>query len=75
VTPRTDIETSPLPDAPSNASSAPSSGASGGGGNSPSVSIDGSNVSGSSSFAQSGDSIFSFKRSDKRRGISSLLGF
>lgn len=74
VTPRTDIETSPLPDAPSNASSAPSSGASGGG-DSPSVNIGGSNVSGSPSFAQSGDNIFGFKRSGKRRGMSSLLGF
>ena len=74
VTTRTDIETSPLPDAPSNASSAPSSGASGGGG-SPSVNTGGSNVSGSPSFAQSGDNIFGVKRSDKRRGMSSLLGF
>lgn len=75
VTPRTDIETSPLPDAPSNASSALSSGASGGGGDSPSVNTGGSNVSGSPSFAQSGDNIFGFKRSGKRRGMSSLLGF
>ena len=75
VTPRTDIETSPLPDAPSNASSAPSSGANGGGGNSSSANTGGSNVSGSTSFAQSGDNIFGFKRSGKRRGMSSLLGF
>lgn len=75
VTPRADIETSPLPDAPSNASSAPSSGAGGGGGGSPSVNTGGSNVSGSPSFAQSGDNIFGFKRSGKRRGMSSLLGF
>lgn len=74
VTPRTDIETSPLPDAPSNASSAPSGGASGGG-DSPSVNTGGFNVSGSPSFAQSGDNIFGFKRSGKRRGMSSLLGF
>lgn len=71
VTPRTDIETSPLPDAPSNAFNAPS----GGGGDSPSVNTGGSNVSGSPSFAQSGDNIFGFKRSGKRRGMSSLLGF
>lgn len=75
VTPRTDIETSPLPDAQGSASSAPSGGASGGGGGSPSVNTGGSNVSGSPSFAQSGDNIFGFKRSGKRRGMSSLLGF
>lgn len=74
VTPRTDIETSPIPDAQGSASSAPSGGASGGS-NSPSVNTGGSNVSGSPSFAQSGDNIFGFKRSGKRRGMSSLLGF
>lgn len=74
VTPRTDIETSPLPDAQGSASSAPSGGASGGG-DSPSVNTGGSNVSGSPSFAQSGDNIFGFKRRGKRRGMSSLLGF
>lgn len=45
VTPRTDIETSPLPDAQGSASSAPSGGASGGGGDSPNVNTGGSNVS------------------------------
>lgn len=72
VTPRQDIETTPLPDAQGSASSTPPSG---GGGDSPNVSTGGSNVSGSPSFEQSEDHIFGFKRSGKRRGMSSLLGF
>lgn len=77
VTPRTDIETSPLPDAQSNASSTPtdSGSTSGGGSESPDVNTGDSNVSGSPSFEQSGDNIFGFKRGGKRRGMSSLLGF
>lgn len=71
LTMRPAIETKPLPDA-----STPD--VSGGGAEAPNINTGGTggaDVSGSPSFEQNNDNIFGFRRTGKRGGLSSLLGF
>nr|DAQ74840.1 MAG TPA: hypothetical protein [Caudoviricetes sp.] len=80
LTMRPAIETKPLPDAqdatPLPDASTPD--VSGGGAESPNINTGGTggtDVSGSPSFEQNNDNIFGFRRTGKRGGLSSLLGF
>lgn len=80
LTMRPAIDTKPLPDAqdttPLPDASTPD--VSGGGAESPNINTGGTggtDVSGSPSFEQNNDNIFGFRRTSKRGGLSSLLGF